>query len=151
MTGRADTFSWASSSSDAATADRSERKCRGLARRGWKPAEVVAIVAGFVVFWPVGLGLLMWKIWQGRLPYISDINSFSDLKHAWGQAGARARTGNSAFEEYRAAELRRLEEERRRLVEEERAFAEYMERLKRARDQEEFDRFMAERHGRSGA
>ena len=151
MTGQADTFSWGSSQGDAANADRSGRKGCGWSRRGWKPAEIVAIVLGFVVFWPLGLGLLMWKLWQGRLPYISDINRFSDLTRDWAPSRPRARTGNTAFEEYRAAELRRLEEERRRLVEEERAFAEYMERLKRARDQEEFDRFMAERHGPSGA
>lgn len=151
MTGQAETFTWGSSQGDAAGSDRSGRRGCGWSRKGWKPAEIVAIVLGFVAFWPVGLGLLMWKIWKGRLPYISDINSVSDITRDFQFSRPRTRTGNSAFEEYRDAELRRLEEERRRLVEEERAFAEYMERLKRARDQEEFDRFMAERHGRSSA
>ena len=47
-------------------------------------------------------------------------------------------SGNSAFDSYRDETLRRLEEEQR-------AFGEFMERLKRARDQEEFERFMSER------
>ena len=59
-----------------------------------------------------------------------------------------APTGNWAFEEYRQRELERLEEERRRLDEESRAFAEFVEELKRAKDREEFDAFMAKR--RSG-
>ena len=42
-------------------------------------------------------------------------------------------------------ELERLEEERRRLDEEARAFSAFVEELKRAKDREEFDAFMAKR------
>jgi hypothetical protein len=38
-----------------------------------------------------------------------------------------------------------MEQIRRRLSEEQKAFGEFLDRLKRAKDQEEFDRFMAER------
>lgn len=48
---------------------------------------------------------------------------------------------NSAFEEYRAAELARLEEE-------ERAFHDYLERLRTARDRQEFEAFMQDRRTR---
>lgn len=48
---------------------------------------------------------------------------------------------NSAFEEYRAAELARLEGE-------ERAFHAYLERLRSARDREEFEAFMQDRRTR---
>ncbi|HWV79925.1 MAG TPA: DUF2852 domain-containing protein [Hyphomicrobiaceae bacterium] len=48
---------------------------------------------------------------------------------------------NSAFEEYRTAELARLEEE-------ERAFHDYLERLRTARDREEFEAFMQDRRTR---
>jgi hypothetical protein len=58
-----------------------------------------------------------------------------------------SRTGNSAFDEYRRSELKRLEEERRRLDEEARAFGDFVEELKRAKDREEFDAFMARRRG----
>lgn len=56
-------------------------------------------------------------------------------------------TGNSAFDEYRRAELQRLEEERRRLDEEAKAFGAFVEELKRAKDREEFDAFMNRRRG----
>ena len=58
-----------------------------------------------------------------------------------------AGSGNAAFDEYRRRELERLEEERRRLVEEAKAFAEFVEELKRAKDREEFDAFMQKRRG----
>ena len=54
-------------------------------------------------------------------------------------------TGNRAFDEWRATELARLEEERQKLVAAEREFASYMENLRRAKDREEFDRFMSAR------
>jgi len=49
-------------------------------------------------------------------------------------------TGNRAFDEWRAFELARLEEERQKLVAAEHEFAEFMENLRHARDREEFER-----------
>ncbi len=43
-----------------------------------------------------------------------------------------------------------MEEERRRLDEEQRAFAQFLDELKRTRDRESFDRFMAERRNANG-
>jgi hypothetical protein len=74
-----------------------------------------------------------WARWQG-------LNSHR-LRHD----GAGHHAGNAAFEAYKARELEKLDEMRRKLIEEERAFGEFLARLKRAKDQEEFDRFMAER------
>ena len=54
-------------------------------------------------------------------------------------------TGNVAFDEWRDAELTRLEEERRKLDAAQQEFADYMENLRRAKDREEFDRFMSQR------
>jgi hypothetical protein len=59
-------------------------------------------------------------------------------------------TGNRAFDEWRATELARLEEERQKLVAAEREFAEFMENLRHARDREEFERFMDEHRNRQG-
>jgi hypothetical protein len=56
-------------------------------------------------------------------------------------------SGNAAFDDYREEQLRRLEEERRRLDEEVEAFHEYMDNLRKAKDREEFDRFMSDRRG----
>ena len=52
---------------------------------------------------------------------------------------------NHAFEDYKRATLERLEAERRKLAEEERAFADFLRELRNARDREEFDRFMQSR------
>ena len=57
-------------------------------------------------------------------------------------------SGNAAFDEWRSAELARLDEERRKLDEAQRDFAEYVDAIRRAKDREEFDRFMAERRNR---
>jgi len=65
----------------------------------------------------------------------------------WNSRGF-TRSGNAAFDDYRDRELKRLEEERRRLDEDLRDFEGYMNDLRRARDQEEFDRYMRERSSR---
>jgi hypothetical protein len=51
-------------------------------------------------------------------------------------------SGNQAFEEYRAATLRRLEEEQRE-------FREFLTRLRIAEDRAEFDQFMVARRAPS--
>ncbi len=55
-----------------------------------------------------------------------------------GMTASTSSSGNAAFDSYRDETMKRLEEEQR-------AFGDFMERLKRARDQEEFERFMDER------
>ena len=53
----------------------------------------------------------------------------------WGQPRS---SGNRAFDDYREQTLRRLEEEQRE-------FKEFLERLRFAKDREQFDQFMSER------
>jgi len=57
----------------------------------------------------------------------------------WGQPRS---SGNRAFDDYREQTLRRLEEEQRE-------FKEFLERLRFAKDREEFDQFMTERRNQS--
>ena len=66
------------------------------------------------------------------------------------QGFASGSTGNRAFDEWRATELSRLEEERKRFAAAEREFADYMENLRHAKDREEFERFMNQRRDRQG-
>ena len=63
--------------------------------------------------------------------------------------GFQGRTGNAAFDEYRAQELKRLEEERRRLEAMRAEFEKFLGELRRVKDQEEFDRFMREFRNRT--
>jgi hypothetical protein len=116
--------------------------------RGW---EIAGIVLGFVFAWPAALAYLVWKCAGYPLPDQARAVlerrtgfSFAPRRRAYQAYGYR-HSGNSAFEEYRQRELARLEEERRRLDEESRAFAVFVEELKRAKDREEFDAFMAKR------
>lgn len=107
-----------------------------------KPAWIGLMVVGFLVFWPAGLAVLAYLIWSGRLTKADIPDSATSLK-AQGCAWARrmrepASSGNAAFDAYRAETLRRLEEERRE-------FDAFVSRLRKARDQSEFDQFMAER------
>ena len=50
-------------------------------------------------------------------------------------------SGNRAFDDYREETLRRLEEEQRE-------FREFLDRLRKAKDKDEFDQFMADRRSR---
>jgi Protein of unknown function (DUF2852) len=125
----------------------------------WSASEIAAMVGGFIVFWPLGL-LALFAKWKNREMWPgSSANRFafgSWKRPDMGRAGQSWRSyrhgfsssGNAAFDEYKRRELDRLEEERRRLEDEQRAFAEHLERLRKAKDQEEFDRFMAERRAR---
>ncbi|TYO85071.1 DUF2852 domain-containing protein [Oceanicella actignis] len=98
-----------------------------------RPAWIAAMVAAFVLAWPVGLALLFYMIWSGRMGRKNCRN------RSWNRRAACAEgTGNAAFDAYREATLRRLEEEQA-------AFEEFLARLRRAKDQAEFDQFMAER------
>jgi hypothetical protein len=105
------------------------------------------------------LAVIGWKIWQKKSGYEGDIVSFMQEKwqnrpHFSSAAGFSnfgfRSSGNGAFDDWRDAELARLEEERKKLVAAEQEFANFMANLRRARDREEFDRFMNERQ-RSGS
>lgn len=127
-----------------------------LIRPAWTPATIALMVIGFMVFWPLGLAMLAYIIWGDRLEgFKRDANRAtdgifagcrraSDKAHHWGHGSAR--TGNVAFDDWREKELERLDKERRKLDEMREEFDTYARELRRAKDQEEFDRFMANRN-----
>lgn len=102
--------------------------------RWGKPAWIALMVLSFILFWPLGLAILAYFIWSGRMG-CTDRKSWSDWRTRQGGMGS---TGNRAFDDYRSETLRRLEEEARE-------FKDFVERLRFAKDKEEFDRFMSER------
>lgn len=123
-----------------------------LIRPAWTPATIALMVLGFMVFWPLGLAMLAYIIWGDRLEgFKADVNRATDnfacsfRKSTQGQHGMRASSGNAAFDDWRDAELARLDEERKKLDEMRREFDQHMRDLRMARDREEFDRFMANR------
>jgi len=135
-------------------------------RMAWKPYELAAMILGFVIFWPIGLAILFWKLWQRSLGYEGDLFAFAheqgarvkeavggmsrEASRGWGGPSFMRSTGNVAFDEWREGELARLEEERRKLAEAERDFAEHIDQLRRAKDREEFESFMRGRKSGEG-
>ena len=163
-----------------ATSSSTDSRCgyRGRGQRQpWHPVELIAMILGFMIFWPIGLAILALKMWQRKTGEPGDLASMARNAYArsedWAQNATRGwssggsawarnaastaqgfasgqgfgmgRTGNSAFDDWRASELAKLEEERKRLADAEREFADHIEGLRRSRDREEFDRFMAAR------
>ena len=124
-------------------------------RPAWTPLTVILMVLGFMVAWPLGLLVLAYILWGSNFPGVR--SHFDGMKRDWNDAWCsprngfrsersyRSQSGNAAFDDYRTEQLKRLDEERRRLDEEQKAFRDFVERLRRAKDQDEFDRFMAER------
>lgn len=124
-----------------------------LIRPAWTPATIALTVIGFMVFWPLGFAMLAYILWGDRLNgFKRDVNRATDGMWARCRSAgfsSRARgwsaTGNVAFDEWRQKELERLDQERRKLDELYEEFDAYARELRRAKDQEEFDRFMAAR------
>ena len=119
-----------------------------------KPVWIVLMILGFMAYWPLGLGILAYLVWSGRMRcwkrggpgrWQNDGNWKSEGKERMREAMGRwcgprraYSSGNHAFDDYREETLRRLEEE-------EREFKEFLDRLRQAKDKAEFDQFMADR------
>lgn len=109
-------------------------------KSNWSPIGVAAMVLGFMISWMVGLGVLAYILWGGRVDDLIEdgvnaVRGFMRPSHA-----TTASSGNAAFDEYKAATLRDLEAQQAE-------FAEYVENLRHARDREEFEKFMKSRRG----
>ncbi len=129
-----------------------------------KAAWITVMVVGFIIFWPVGLAILAYLIWSGRMGcwqrggpgrwYFDGVRGESSEGGGWRRSRHKSRhksrrrpaesSGNLAFDEYREETLRRLEEERGE-------FETFLERLRHAKDKAEFDQFMDERLGQDDA
>jgi hypothetical protein len=121
----------------------------------WGPLTIALMVLGFILWWPLGLAMLAYIIWGEKFGGSAEkAEAWMNRSRAWcneqnyrhqSYGGWGRSSGNAAFDDYRAEQLKRLDEERKRLDEEIREFHEYMRNLHKARDREEFDRFMRER------
>ena len=145
--------------------------CRKAERKPWSILEMGAVLGGFIVFWPLGLAALYMKhrngeIWKGA----SDMQSpFKDgswtswkgprdaaehftsnfgggwKKPNWGGQGFSA-TGNHAFDEYRKTKIAEMEALRCKLDEERAEFDDFLRNLRKSKDAEDFERFMAQKN-----
>ena len=129
----------------------------------WGPLTIALMVLGFVVWWPLGLAMLAYILWGEMFGGSAEkAEAWASKSKAWCRdqnvnhnhghrhGSWRNSSGNAAFDDYRAEQLKRLEEERKRLDEEINAFHEYMRNLRMAKDREEFDRFMHDRTSNRG-
>jgi hypothetical protein len=117
----------------------------------WGPLTIALMVLGFVIWWPLGLAMLAYIIWGEAFGGSAEkAQGYLNKGKAWANencgprghyrhGGWRHSSGNAAFDDYRAEQLRRLEEERKRLDEEINAFHEYMANLRKAKDREASD------------
>jgi Protein of unknown function (DUF2852) len=122
-----------------------------------KPAWIALMILGFFAWWPLGLVILAFIIGSGRMgcwnhhgmsrwqnkmdrmqAKMDRMRSFSCSGGDWW--GPQS-SGNRAFDDYRSETLQRLEVEQRE-------FKEFLQRLRFAKDREEFDQFMTERRNR---
>ncbi|RAI31397.1 DUF2852 domain-containing protein [Rhodoplanes serenus] len=116
-------------------------------------AWIALSILGFVFWWPIGLALLAFTFWSGRMScwngrgmsrWQAKMERMRDRMDRGGDWFGAPSSGNRAFDEYRTETIRRLEDEQRE-------FKDFLERLRMAKDKAEFDQFMAERRGRSSA
>ena len=115
-----------------------------------KPAWIATMVLGFIVWWPVGLAVLGFLIFTGRIGRMGCRHGgwgkwHRERHEGWRGYGSRhlggRDSGNSAFEEYKMETLKRLEEEQGE-------FVDFLQRLRHAKDKAEFDQFMADRRNK---
>jgi Protein of unknown function (DUF2852) len=117
-----------------------------------RPAWILLMILGFMVWWPVGLMVLAFMIgrgrmgcgyhgdrWQRKMERLQD--KMERLRGRGDWWGCHSSSGNRAFDEYRTDTLKRLEDEQRE-------FRDFLARLRQAKDKAEFDQFMAERRNR---
>jgi Protein of unknown function (DUF2852) len=115
------------------------------------PGMVIATILGFLFWWPVGLAFLFFTLrstkmgcwthqdrWQNKMERMR--NHMERRGFNFGGFGSPS-SGNRAFDEYRVETLKRLEEEQAE-------FKDFLNRLRHAKDKEEFDQFMAQHRPR---
>jgi hypothetical protein len=121
----------------------------------WHPGWIALTVLGFIFWWPVGLALLFYTIGSRKMGCWSHGDRFASKMERMQYKMERMRgrmerggfgfgppsSGNRAFDEYRSETLRRLEEEQHE-------FKDFLDRLRHAKDKEEFDQFMAQHRTR---
>ena len=127
----------------------------GMMESPWHPGWIALTVLGFIFWWPVGLALLFFTIgsrkmgcwshgdrWQSKMERMQyKMERMRGRMERRGFGFGPPSSGNRAFDEYRMETLRRLEEEQTE-------FKDFLDRLRHAKDKEEFGLFMAQHRTR---
>ena len=122
----------------------------------WHPGWIAVTILGFIIWWPIGLALLFFTLGSRKMGCWSHDRFENRMarmqdkmermrgrmeRRGFGFGFGPPSSGNRAFDEYRTETLQRLEEEQ---VE----FKNFLDRLRHAKDKEEFDQFMAQHKAR---
>ncbi len=121
----------------------------------WHPGRIIVTIAAFIIWWPLGLAILAYSLWSRNMGCWSNdrhgrwANKMERMQDRMERMRGRMEgrgyyapsSGNRAFDDYRVETLQRLEEEQ---VE----FKNFLDRLRHAKDKEEFDAFMAQHRQR---
>ena len=87
-----------------------------------KPAWIAAVILALIIWWPLGLGLVAYLFWSGRMGCWNrkDIDHWRGKGERWMRSRGRgfgfSSSGNRAFDDYKAETLRRLEDEQQRVL-----------------------------------
>ena len=122
--------------------DKGSGCCGFGASANWSVTNIVAMVIGFVLFWPLGLFMLYW-IFKGR--DVTDLRRH--LAEKWNRFKGNddteaSGTDNQVFNEYQQTQYDRIREIKDEIKERARRFADFRSDAKRRADEEEFRRFM---------
>ena len=107
---------------------------------------ITSVVLAFVQFWPAGLVLAAFLGWRGGfVPGAftqTHVDQIVEQVRSRSPAAPDDRHPNASFEAYRSNLLQRLEDEQH-------SFDDFLDRLRAAKDQSEFDQFLDERARRA--
>lgn len=136
------------STSESTVANDSQRSPFGCSRHGgcgrgnWSPANIFAMVLGFVLFWPVGLVILFW-IFKGR--NVKDLPAA--VKKQWNRMfssdSAHPESDNVVFNEYQQTQFDRIKELKEEIKARAKRFRNFRFDAKRRADEAEFKEFMS--------
>jgi len=113
----------------------------------WSCMNIVGMVLGFILFWPVGLVILFW-ILSGR--NVQELPAA--IKSKWGEmfGGGKAMvssdvddSGNSVFNAFQQTQHDRISEIKEEIRDRARRFSEYRADAQRRADEAEFNQFMS--------
>jgi hypothetical protein len=134
----------------------------------WKPLDIVVLLIAFAIYWPVGLIVLAWKLWNDRQPNPQDLGVllqtgfarlqglFDTVANGFGGSQTRAagpfaaaseppQTGNAAFDAEIREKWARTEAERQRILDEAEAFRAFLA-AERSGDRDVYERFRQARN-----
>ena len=107
----------------------------------WTPLHIVSIIVGFIIFWPLGLFLLIWVGMGREVGELAGMiqSGFQNLAN-WTRQ--QSHSGNRVFDEFQQTQLDRIDEIREEIKDRRGAFQQFKEDRDRKAEEREFEEFM---------